>query len=741
MSDRGVPAIPERRGNDVLIILPARNEASNLPLVVAELRRARPGSAVLVVDDGSSDGTAEVAARLGLTVVRHAENRGYGAALATGYRYAVENGYDVVVQCDADGQHDPAQIERLLGALDRGCDVVIGSRMLRGGGYRPSLPRAMGIRFFAWLSRRVGGPSVTDPTSGFAALNRRAAAMLKEVHPRDYADLNVRLLLHRAGFVIREVPVTMRPRLSGKSMTHGLVPLVYVPKMLFSVARILASGAPPLRHTRSAPIEVTGTRCAARRVLFANPPTGLYIREDRCQTPVHGISAALRFPIDLATMAAAARQRGAVACVRDYPAEGGAARDFLEDVQRFRPHVVVLNTISPTLDWDLEYCRMAKQVDPSIRTVVKGAEVTVRSGQVLERCEALDVVIRGPAEMAAADLAAGLPPEEIPGLVFRTAAGIRATPSRAGLVHPDELPFPARDLTRNELYIRPDTRRPQTTIQTGWGCPHDCSYCLAPQVSGRTLRCRSPESVVTEIRECVEVHRIRDFYFWADTFTLNRHWVVAFCHALLDSGLRVEWGCNSRVDTVDLETLRLMRRAGCWIVGFGVESGSDDILERIGKGATVEQARRAVRMCREAGIRPYAFFMLGFPWETEQTAAQTLELIRTIGADFIELNVPVPFPGTRLAEEAERAGLIEAPLLGHDHARPTIRPYAMTRRRVAELRRRALLTFYLRPSQASRLLRQTGSPREALHYATWGGRFLHRMLFGADRSLPPPRRP
>ncbi|MDI7269260.1 MAG: glycosyltransferase family 2 protein, partial [Myxococcota bacterium] len=287
--------------SDILVILPAHNEAANLPVVVEELRRARPGCAALVVDDGSTDGTAEVAARLGLAVVRHSSNRGYGAALASGYRYAVENGYQVVVQCDADGQHDPAQIERLLDALARGCDVAIGSRMLGGGGYRPSLPRGIGIRLFAWMGRVLNGPPVTDPTSGFAAMNRRAATLLQEVNPHDYPDLNVLLLLHKGGFVVREVPVTMRPRLSGESMTDGLVPFVYVPKMMVYVSRAYA-GPVRLRHTRTSPPAVGAGSTAGRRVLLANPPTGLYIREDRCQTPVKGISASLRFPIDLAYM-------------------------------------------------------------------------------------------------------------------------------------------------------------------------------------------------------------------------------------------------------------------------------------------------------------------------------------------------------------------------------------------------------------------------------------------------------
>ena len=348
-----------------------------------------------------------------------------------------------------------------------------------------------------------------------------------------------------------------------------------------------------------------------------------------------------------------------------------------------------------------------------------------------------DIVIRGDATVAAAAIAGGASLSDIPGISYRNQGRVVENADRSPLAEPDALPFPARDLTRNALYIRPDTGRPQTTIQAGWGCPFSCTYCLAPLVSGRRLKLRSPASIVAEIEECLCDHGIRDFYFRADTFTLQKSWVMELCTSLVQRGLDVAWGCNSRVDTVDAEMLAAMRRAGCWIVGFGVESGSDEILARIKKGATVDQARRAIHLCCAAGIRAYAFFMVGFPGETEVTARATLDLIRTIGADFIEMNVPVPFPGTPLATECERAELLAASLLGHDHSRPVIRPHAMSRRRVEEIWRLGYRAFYARPGHAWHLLRQAGSLHTATRYLTWGVGFFARVIHHRLTRLTP----
>jgi hypothetical protein len=232
----------------VLVILPAYREEQNLPGVLRELEASRFPCDVLVVDDGSPDRSAQVAREHGAAVVSHETNRGYGAALVTGYRYALTGEHDVIVQLDADGQHDPAQIQDLVEGLVReSADVAFGSRMLPGGGHSASLPRLAGIHVFAWLGRLLTGRPMTDPTSGFAAMNRRAAAFLVDNTPHDFPDLNVLVALDRAGLRVVEVPVTMRCRRSGQSQLRGVRPLIYGPKMVLYLAQVYRS---PRGHGR-----------------------------------------------------------------------------------------------------------------------------------------------------------------------------------------------------------------------------------------------------------------------------------------------------------------------------------------------------------------------------------------------------------------------------------------------------------------------------------------------------------
>lgn len=231
----------------VLVIIPACNEEESLPAVLSALRATDPSAHVVVVNDGSSDGTAEAAKRGGAIVLSHARNLGYGAALTSGYRYAYSQAHEFVAQLDADGQHDPRQLCRLLVPLRDGvADVVIGSRLLEGGGHETSLPRLIGIRLFSWLGRRLLGRRITDATSGYWAINRKALAFLVANTPEDYPDLNMLVALERLGLRVVEVPVKMAARQAGLSHMRGWMPFLYVPRMLYYVAREYAS----LRRSR-----------------------------------------------------------------------------------------------------------------------------------------------------------------------------------------------------------------------------------------------------------------------------------------------------------------------------------------------------------------------------------------------------------------------------------------------------------------------------------------------------------
>ncbi|BDG07159.1 glycosyltransferase family 2 protein [Anaeromyxobacter paludicola] len=233
----------------VLAIVPAYNEARNLPGALAALRDAAPGCDVCVVDDGSTDDTAAVAARLGAVVLREPVNLGIGGAVQTGYRWAAARGYDVAVQVDGDGQHDPGQLAALLQPILRGeGDLVIGSRFLAGagGGFRSTALRRAGIRYLSLFLRLRCGVLATDPTSGFRAAGRRAIELFARRYPSDYPEPEAIAVAARAGLRVREVPVTMAERRHGRSSIDAWRTLYYLLKVSLALLLLPVREAAPL---------------------------------------------------------------------------------------------------------------------------------------------------------------------------------------------------------------------------------------------------------------------------------------------------------------------------------------------------------------------------------------------------------------------------------------------------------------------------------------------------------------
>src|SRR5574341_435104 len=220
-----------------LVVVPAFNEAGAIGKVIEGIRATDPRLPILVVDDGSADDTAAVARHAGAHVVRLPFNLGYGSALQTGYKYALREGYDCVVQLDGDGQHEPADIPRLLAVLERGdADVVVGSRFIGEPTYRPDAARRIGMRLFRLFAFVLTGVRFTDVTSGFQALDRRALRFFAaERYPADYPDADVLVMLTRAGFRVVEAPVRMYAKPDARSMHAGLRPVYYTFKMLLSM--------------------------------------------------------------------------------------------------------------------------------------------------------------------------------------------------------------------------------------------------------------------------------------------------------------------------------------------------------------------------------------------------------------------------------------------------------------------------------------------------------------------------
>jgi len=220
-----------------IAVVPAHNEAGAIGAVIDGIRSLDGSFDIVVIDDGSTDGTAAIAASHGAAVVRLPFNLGIGGAVQTGFKYALEHGYQLAVRLDGDGQHDPAELTKLLGPLERGeADIVTGSRFASGDGYyRPRLARRIGITWFARLVSVLTRQRVTDTTSGFQALNRRGIILFAEDYPNDYPEVEATVLVFKHRLRLVEVPVRMREREHGESSITVVRSVYYMLKVTLAL--------------------------------------------------------------------------------------------------------------------------------------------------------------------------------------------------------------------------------------------------------------------------------------------------------------------------------------------------------------------------------------------------------------------------------------------------------------------------------------------------------------------------
>lgn len=469
-----------------------------------------------------------------------------------------------------------------------------------------------------------------------------------------------------------------------------------------------------------------------KKILLIVPPTGKFIREDRCQTPIDNLkTVALRPPIDLMYAASGCEQGGAECRLTDYPAENLGWADLERELREFQPDGIVLSITTPSLHEDMQAATVTKKVNPQIVTMAKGAHFNTLDTRTLREYPDLDLVFRGEYEESCADIARGLDFADIKGITWRRRSDgeIIQNPPRPLPRDVDVIPFPARHLVKNELYIRPDTMIPQTTIITNRGCPFSCTYCLANQVSGLKNRMRSPENVVAEIKECINKFGVRSFLFRSDLFTQKPDWVIALSDLIIKEKLEIDWACNSRVDTIREDMLHKMKAAGCWIVAFGVESGDQDALDKIKKKAKVEQAFEAVKLCRKAGVRSSVYLLFGLPWDSAETLQANIDFGKKLNPDFLEIFFVYPFPGTEMYQQAVEAGLLEDGVIPKNaYGAPAMPTKHLTVEELTTLRKKALRQFYMRPAYIARTLKNAGSPGAIFNYMKLGASQLMDLV-------------
>lgn len=363
-------------------------------------------------------------------------------------------------------------------------------------------------------------------------------------------------------------------------------------------------------------------------------------------------------PLGLGYLAACLEREGHEVRIHDFGLrpEVPVAQE-VEEVVAFGPDLVGMTSMT-TSHHSLEEAAPLLKERLGVPIVVGGPHATTLPQETLRNPQ-FDYLVYGEGEETLLDLVRALEAEgkgldAIPGLYYKRDGEVRANPSRPLIRDLDALPFPARHLYAWEAYgLRTPDGQPMMTVLTSRGCPYHCSFCFK-EIFGRTYRRRSPQNVVAELKEIVDRYGVRHIYFIDDLFTLDARRLQAMMEAFLQEGLDIRWQCLARVDRVTPDLLRLMYRAGCREIHYGIESGNPEILAATAKHIRLEQVRQAVEWTEAAGIASKGYFMLGLPGDTEETMEQTIAFAESLPLTEAMFSIATPFPGTRLWQELVR---------------------------------------------------------------------------------------
>ena len=478
----------------------------------------------------------------------------------------------------------------------------------------------------------------------------------------------------------------------------------------------------------------------AKKIMLLYPPGKAYQRgEDRAQCNLEeSVVATIHACNDLGYGASVLRQRGYEVSLRDYQTEKAGLDRIQKEISSFAPDAVVLSTTSGAVCADLEFLKWVAAFH-ICKVVLKGAIFYDISPKLLTTLDltCVDYLVGGELDVIIGDLMdAALcekgHPGDVPGILYKENGAFQKTSFDRWFDDLDTIPFPARDLMKNELYPRPDTGEPMATIQVARGCPCRCTYCLTPIISGRSVRKRSIDNIFSEIEECFYQYGIKNFFFRADTFTIDEQWAEALCDRIIRSELhgKIEFTVNARATSLTQELLRKLKKAGCFTIAVGFESGNDNTLRKIQKGATREDNIRAAKLIKAAQIPLFGFFMIGFPWESRQDIVDTLRFMFEIDPDFIEVHIAMPYYGTQLYAESNAYHTIKTAAWGSDYFFPnTIGTQTVPMADIQKMKRRFVLGFYLRPKYILRKMAEgLRNPMIAKNYIVHGFKLLRKAF-------------
>lgn len=426
------------------------------------------------------------------------------------------------------------------------------------------------------------------------------------------------------------------------------------------------------------------------KILLVSPPTDSVIKR------VVGTTGP---PLSLAYLASMVRDEHDVIIV-DSIAEELTFDDVRKRIKKFDPDVVGITATTSMIPDAYKVAEIAKEINENVKVVIGGPHVTFLPDRTMEECKSIDFIVRGEGEITFRELIRAIEKgkdfKAIKGLSFRNGKTIINNPPRELIKNVDEIPMPSYDLLPMERYKADGVKF--GTIVTSRGCPFNCIFCSSSLQFGRKWRGHSPERVIAELSILRNEYGRKSIEFLDDTFTLVKSRAIEISNKIKKEGLDISWVASSRVDTFSKDVAEAMHRAGAHTVYFGIESGTQKILDFIGKGITLEQSKISVKNAKKAGLHTFGSFIIGFPQESRRDVKKTLKFSRKVGVDFAQFTLATPYPGTRLWNMA----LKEKLLTTMDWRKfttldPILKLKHFTREQILKVLRFAYVKFYLRP--------------------------------------------
>lgn len=465
------------------------------------------------------------------------------------------------------------------------------------------------------------------------------------------------------------------------------------------------------------------------RILVLNPPAFRnrdYIREGRCMQ-TKSSWAALWMPLSLCYIAAVLRKDGHQVKLTDAIASRMNNKSLIRDNASFDPQLIILNTAIPSISGDMECASILKNAFPRVKIAVTGVFPSIYEKEVLAAYPQIDYAIMDEPEWISERLPeiieGNCSPDTVKGLIFRKGDEIivneRQDPGANNL---DELPFPARDLLDNKKYRLPTNGQKFTLLSVGRGCPSGCIFCIANLYYGRKFRKRSADKIIREIEQCINDFGIRNFLFWGESFTSDPRYGEEICDEIIRSRIKITWSTTSRVDTLNKGLLAKMKQAGCILLGLGIESCDQVVLDNACKGITVEQIGRAVQMTKDAGIKTMGHFIFGLPGDTKESAMSSVRFACK-NLDYAQFYAAIPYPHTVLGKMAvENSWIEESDHSKYELTRAVMGNGALSAKEIRKLRDYAYRKFYLRPEMFLQAIREVTSLRaffSVLNFLKW----------------------